>query len=501
MRRAGAATRRARRRGTTTATRPVPAHRPLGLDLGRHQRRLLQRRARRGLRGARPASSRPASPARARTLAADERRDQAGSERRARRRPVGGDQQQPRRAGLRRARRAAPRRRRRPRSIAAAERDLVDLRLQADGVDAVHLALLQRPVARHEAARLGLDRLDRLGLRGARLRVDAARPAPGRPPGGWRRRAPARARPRALPPTTGACPVTMRTAGLAAVGASAGAGGGRRRRRRRGRAPARTPRRAAATTDRDAEQRASSLHLANVDQHQRRARACRPAARVAGRAPAAPSLSTLRVGARSSAAASPDPVDGGADAHVAASRPWPSAPRQAHALATASAAPAATAAVAASPASRRSGARRARRRRRSTGTGCRRRARGRARARSPGPSACCPPPSGSAASAARSLASRGGLRAPLGARARQIDAGHAQIGGRARRRRQRPRLPVDVDARRVASAGSESRRARRGRARRTAAPRGSADAHGRQRPRCAARYSHSIVAGGFDEMS
>ena len=62
------------------------------------------------------------------------------------------------------------------------------------------------------------------------------------------------------------------------------------------------------------------------------------------------------------------------------------------------------------------------------------------------------------------LGDRRRLRAPLRARTRQIDAGHAQVGRRARRRRQRARLPVDGGARQSLLQGAVAIGARRARA-------------------------------------
>ena len=96
------------------------------------------------------------------------------------------------------------RRRRGPAFEPALDRASVDLGLQADGVDAVRLPLFERPIAPDEAAGLGLDGPDRLGLRGARRGIGEVVDRRGRRPAGWRPRARAhgrrrRSRPRPAP--------------------------------------------------------------------------------------------------------------------------------------------------------------------------------------------------------------------------------------------------------------------------------------------------------------
>ena len=89
-----------------------------------------------------------------------------------------------------------------------------------------------------------------------------------------------------------------------------------------------------------------------------------------------------------------------------------------------------------------------------------------------------PAPSGSVASARAQLGRRAAARRPpLGARARQVDAGHAQVGGRAARRRRSSRPPSrsSTPAARLARArrrrGARARRAERAPAERRPAPR------------------------------
>ncbi len=136
-----------------------PAHRPLVGDVGGHVSRPAQRDPAAPRRGAR-ATRRRRRPRRrrARSVAL------AGASSARATESTG--------AGAARPDGRSGRRAGRPAFDAAAQRDVVHLGLQPHGVDAVRLPLFQRPVARNEAAGLRLQRADRLGLRRARRRID-----------------------------------------------------------------------------------------------------------------------------------------------------------------------------------------------------------------------------------------------------------------------------------------------------------------------------------------